>query len=94
MKIWAKVMRNDKILRDVIYERDLALSPSNFQKMLQEIAYKVDIATPITLLSHYKHFEKFNRVKYLPRDFIEEVEFTSFVVERVVEKDKTKNYFM
>lgn len=94
MKIWAKVMRNDKILRDVIYERDLALSPSNFQKMLQEIAYKVDIATPISLPSHYKHFEKFNRVKYLPRDFIEEVEFTSFVVERVVEKDKTKNYFM
>lgn len=94
MKIWAKVMRNDKILRDVIYERDLALSPSNFQKMLQEIAYKVDIATPITLPSHYKHFEKFNRVKYLPRDFIEEVEFTAFVVERVVEKDKTKNYFM
>lgn len=94
MKIWAKVMRNDKILRDVIYERDLALSPSNFQKMLQEISYKVDIATPISLPSHYKHFEKFNRVKYLPRDFIEEVDFTSFVVERVVEKDKTKNYFM
>ncbi len=94
MKIWAKVMRNDKILRDVIYERDLALSSGNFQKMLQEIAYKVDIATPITLPSHYKHFEKFNRVKYLPRDFIEEVDFTSFVVERVVEKDKTKNYFM
>lgn len=94
MKIWAKVMSNDKILRDVIYERELALSPSNFQKMLQDISYKVDIATPITLPSHYKHFEKFNRVKYLPRDFIEEVDFTSFVVERVVEKDKTKNYFM
>ena len=74
MKIWAKVMKGDKILRDVIYENDLTLTPSNFQRTLQEISYKLDVATPVTLPSHYKHFERFNRVKYLPRDFIEEVD--------------------
>ena len=48
MKIWAKVMVGDKIKKDVIYESELSLTPSNFQKMLQEIAYLVDIATPIS----------------------------------------------
>ena len=94
MKIWAKVMKGDKILRDVIYENDLTLTPSNFQRTLQEISYKLDVATPVTLPSHYKHFERFNRVKYLPRDFIEEVDYTSFVLERVIEKSKTKQFYV
>ena len=87
-------MKGDKILRDVIYESDLTLTPSNFQRMLQEISYKLDVATPVTLPTHYKHFERFNRVKYLPRDFIEEVDYTSFVLERVIEKPKTKQFYV
>ena len=94
MKIWAKVMKGDKILRDVIYENDLTLTPSNFQRTLQEISYKLDVATPVTLPTHYKHFERFNRVKYLPRDFIEEVDYTSFVLERVIEKPNTKQFYV
>ena len=94
MKIWAKVMKGDKILRDVIYENDLTLTPSNFQRTLQEISYKLDVATPVTLPTHYKHFERFNRVKYLPRDFIEEVDYTSFVLERVIEKPKTQQFYV
>ena len=94
MKIWAKVMKGDKILRDVIYENDLTLTPSNFQRTLQEISYKLDVATPVTLPTHFKHFEKFNRVKYIPRDFIEEVDYTSFVLERVIEKPKTKQFYV
>lgn len=87
-------MKGDKILRDVIYENDLTLTPSNFQRTLQEISYKLDVATPVTLPTHYKHFERFNRVKYLPRDFIEEVDYTSFVLERVIEKPKTKQFYV
>ncbi len=87
-------MQSDKIKRDVIYESELALTPSNYQKMLQEMAYKLDIATPISLPSHFKHFEKFNRVKYIPRDFIEETDFTSFVLERVVENKKPKQFYI
>ena len=87
-------MKGDKILRDVIYENDLTLTPSNFQRTLQEISYKLDVATPVTLPTHYKHFERFNRVKYLPRDFIEAVDYTSFVLERVIEKPKTKQFYV
>lgn len=93
MKIWAKVLKGDKILRDVIYESDVSLTGAGFVKMLQEISYRLDIATPVSLPSHLKHFERFNRVKYAPRDFVEEVEFTSVVLERVAEEKKMKNFF-
>ncbi len=94
MRIWAKVMKGDKILRDIVYERDITLTPANFMRMLQEMCYPLDVATPISLPSHYKHFDKFNRVKYIPRDFIEDVDFTAFILERVIEKKKPDNYYV
>ena len=92
MKVWAKVMKADKILRDVIYEDNLTLSKSDYHKLLQELAYRLDISAPVTLPNHIKHFEKFNRIKYLPRDFIEEVDFDTFIIERVQDEKKTKLY--
>lgn len=94
MKIWAKIVNGDKIIRDIIYERELVLTPANYQKMLQEMSYQLDIATPVSLPTHFKHFERFNRIKYIPRDFIEEVDFTAYILERVIEKPKSKQYFM
>ncbi|MDE7372522.1 MAG: hypothetical protein K2N18_00505 [Clostridia bacterium] len=92
MKVWAKVMRGDKILRDVIYEADLSLTQSGFQTLMQEVSYKLDIATPVILATHLKHLEKFNRVKFLDRDFIEDVDFDVLIVERVLDDKKPKLY--
>lgn len=86
MKIWAKKLAADKILCDTIYEDAKALTPLNFREALREIAYILDIALPVILPSHFKHFLKFNRVKFLPRDFIEDVDFTEIVLELVKEK--------
>jgi len=95
MKIWAKLMIEDRMIKDLIYEDSLTLTPNNYQKAIQEIAYKLDIATPISISSHYKHFERFNRIVYLPRDFIESVDFTSFVMERIIEnKNKPQNIYI
>ena len=51
----------------------------------QAVSYAADVSTPVILPAHYERFERFNRVKFLPSDFIEEVDFTSFVLERVKE---------
>ena len=93
MKVWAKIMQGDKLIKDIIFEGDYSLKMSSFQSMLQEIAYRLDVATPITLESHLKHFERFNRTKYLPRDFIEEVDFTALILERVLDEKKKPNQF-
>ena len=94
MKIWAKVMKGDKILRDTIYEDGAQLTPAAYKRALQEVSYTLDVSTPVTLPAHYKHFERFNRVKYLPRDFVEDVDFTAYILERVVEKKKPENYYV
>jgi len=93
MKVWAKVLRGDKILRDVIYEDELTLSRGNFDKLLGEVCYLLDLSRPVVLPTHYKHFERFNRIKFIARDFIEEVDFDSFIVERVIEEKKIKLMF-
>ncbi len=92
MKVWAKVMKGDKILRDVVYENDVPLTQSGFQSLMQELSYKLDIATPVILLNHLKHLERFNRVKFLARDFIEDVDFDLLIVERVLDEKKPKLY--
>ncbi len=92
MKIWAKVMIKDKILKDVVWESEN--ESISYIKALQEICYALDIATPVSLPSHKRHFENFNRVKYLPRDFIEDADFDCLVLERVIEKKKPKTYYV
>lgn len=85
-------MKGDKILRDVIYEDAVQLNAAGFQKLMQEVSYKLDIATPVILINHLKHLERFNRVKFLSRDFIEDVDFDVLIVERVLDDKKPKLY--
>ena len=94
MKVWAKIMKGDKLVKDVIFEGEYSLTTSDFQRMLQEIAYRLDIATPVSLESHLKHFAQFNRTKYLPCDFVEDVDFTAFILERVLEDKKKPQHFL
>ncbi len=93
MKIWAKLYVGDKLKKNVIYEDDKALSGASYIHALQEVSHMLDIASPVSLPAHFKHFERFNRAKYLPRDFVEEVDFDSFVLERVIEDKKPNRYF-
>lgn len=92
MKVWAKVMKGDKILSDVIFEQNVPLTGAGFQIIMQELSYRLDISTPVLLANHLKHLEKFNRVKFLARDFIEDVDFDTLIVERVLDDKKPKLY--
>ena len=86
MKIWGKLMKEDKLLKSVLFESPRVLSSPNFIKDLQEICYMMDVSTPVSLPTHFKHFDRFNRVKYIPRDFVEEVDFTALILEHVLDK--------
>ena len=90
MKIWAKVMRADKILRDVVYEGEQSPSKNGFRDAVREVCYLLDVSTPVLLPAHLKHFASFNRVKFSPADFIEEVDFTCVVLEAVREDKPVK----
>lgn len=93
MKMWLKVMRGDKILRDLVYEGKEKLTFNGFREALQSATYALDVSTPVLLRTHFRHFEEFRRAKFTPSDFIEEVDFTALVAELVPEEDKPSRAF-
>lgn len=83
-RIWAKVIRDGKIIKQVNYERAEKFAYSEFFSYLADICEELDIATPILLKTHIFNYAKFNTVRFLPRDFAEPPEFDKLVLDNVV----------
>ena len=64
MKIWAKLITNGKIKKQIVYERDEKLVYSQFFDYLTDMCQKLDIPTPVLLKTHIFNFAKFNHVKF------------------------------
>lgn len=88
MKIWAKIIDDDnKIIKDGIFETDLTLKLNNYDDILRGIAEILDIATPIALVSHFKHLKEFNTHRYTSDDFIDNTGFKALILEIFREDD-------
>lgn len=81
MKVWAKVMQKDKILKDIVYDGVVRINYENIFKMLKFACEKLDLSCPVLLDSQIKHMKQFRRFAFLPDDFMEAVEFTKFEIE-------------
>lgn len=85
-RIWAKVIKDGKIIEQVTYEKDDKFTYSHFFNYLADICEELDIPTPILLKTHIFNYAKFNTVRFLPRDFAESVDFDRLVLENIVVK--------
>ncbi len=83
-KIWGKIIKDGKIIKQVTYEREDKFAYSQFFNYLADICEQLDIATPVLLKTHIFNYAKFNMVKFIPRDFAEKVDFDRLVLENVV----------
>lgn len=83
-KIWAKIITDGKIEKQLTYERENKFSYSDFFTYLADICEGLDIATPVLIKTHIFNYAKFNTVRFLPRDFAETVEFDKLVLENIV----------
>ncbi|MGN0804138.1 MAG: hypothetical protein ACI4MS_02025 [Candidatus Coproplasma sp.] len=83
-KIWGKVIKDGKIIKQTTYEKDDKFVYSHFFNYLSDICEELDIATPILIKTHIFNYAKFNFVNFLPRDFAESVEFDKLVLENIV----------
>jgi len=82
-RIWAKVLTDGKITKQVTYERDDKFAYSQFFEYLADICEELDIATPVLLKTHIFNYAKFRTVRFIPRDFAEPVEFDKLVLDNV-----------
>lgn len=82
-RIWAKVIREEKIIKQLTYESDDKFVYSQFFKYLADICEELDIATPVLMKTHIFNYAKFSTVRFLPRDFAESVDFDKLVLDNI-----------
>ena len=83
VKIWAKVMKKDKILKQMVFEKDESIDYSHFFDYLSEICFTLDIATPVLIKNHLFDYAKYNVVKFTKSDFVETISFDKLVLENL-----------
>lgn len=81
VKIWAKIMNENKLEKDLIYEAIGTFDPSELYLHVAEICHRMDIPAPVVLHTHEYNFMAFNTCTFLTRDFVEYVPFEKLVLE-------------
>ncbi|MBE5742079.1 MAG: hypothetical protein E7360_02020 [Clostridiales bacterium] len=83
VKLWIKVIKDDKIVKDTVVEKFEKFEYSAFADYLSEACYTLDLATPVVIKNHIFNYAKYNVVRFLPSDFLEPVDFDYVWVENL-----------
>lgn len=80
-KIYAKLINDNKILVDYVYELKNDFTIHDFFEYVQDICGALDIPTPIILTKHIKNFLIFDNTIFVAEDFVESFPYDKFVME-------------
>lgn len=83
IRIWAKVLKNNKIINQYVFERAESMDYSQFLDYLREICENLDIATPVLIKTHLFNYAKYNVVRFTAGDFLEPIPFDKLVLENI-----------
>ncbi len=81
IRIWAKVMKKDKIAKQFVFEQEGNMDYSLFFEYLREICENLDIPTPVLIKPHLFNYAKYNTVRFSKQDFVEAIDFDKLVLE-------------
>lgn len=84
IRIWARTTKNDKITRSYIYESIDNFNENTIRKHIEKMCHEIDIPTPIILKSHINNYVDFNNATFIPRDFVESIDFDKFIIENAI----------
>ena len=80
-KIYAKLITDNKVKADYVYELKSEFTIHDFFEYVQEICANLDIPTPIILTKHIKNFLIFDNTIFTEPDFIESFPYDKFAIE-------------
>lgn len=83
-RIWAKVMKKDKIIAQFVLEKYESLDYSKFFDYVREICEVLEIPTPVIIKTHLFNYAKYNNVRFSASDFVENIEFDKLVLENAL----------
>lgn len=83
IKIWAKIVKDNKIIKQCVFKKEGEVDYSEFYSYLSEICSTLELATPVLVKTHIFNYAKFNYVKFIKDDFLEPIDFDKLVLENV-----------
>ena len=86
LRIWARTVTNDKIVKSFIYESIDNFNYDKFRLHIEKICHELDIPTPIILKAHINNYVDFNTATFTNRDFVEYIDFDKFIIENATLK--------
>ena len=84
VRIWAKLIKNDKIIKQTVYEREGVTDYSFFFEYVRDICEALDCPTPVVIKTHLFNYAKYNTVKFKSDDFVEKTDFDKLVLENAL----------
>lgn len=87
MKIWFKIMKENRLVKDVTITDDSKDTRTHkIFHALDEVCYQFDLGRPIWLESNVNEFKRHARTRFLQDSFVESIEF-DFLELHVIEED-------
>jgi len=84
LKIWGKVIKNTKIIKDDVVTSDIEGSyQDNLKECIRELCYRFDIQTPYWLPSNVEEYNNRRKVGFNQHNFMEEIDFDKFMIEEL-----------
>ena len=83
IRIWAKVIKNDKIVNQYLLEKTEQMDYSKFFEYVCEICENLDGPTPVIIKTHLFNYAKYNVLRFKKDDFVESINFDKLVLENI-----------
>lgn len=84
LKIWGKILKNNKIIKDIMVTSNVKGSyQDNLKFCINSICEKLDIEKPYWLPSNVDEYNKRGKVNFDSNNFIQEIDFDKFVIEEI-----------
>jgi hypothetical protein len=89
IKIWGKILKNNKIIKDYVVSSDIESSyQDNLKVCISELCDKFDISRPYWLPINQAEYNKRSKTTFNEHNFMDTIDFDKFVIEELIEKKK------
>ncbi len=82
MKVWGKLIKNEKTILQGVIEAENLNTFSGITKAFMDLAEELKIPTPVITRTSAQFFFDFNSVRFKQDDFVEQIDFDYLFVER------------
>lgn len=86
-RLWGKIYKENRIIKEAVISDDSELNRTRkVFHALDVICHDFDLQTPIWLDAAINDFKRFDKARFLPESFIEQVDFDYLEIQ-VIEED-------